>query len=389
MDNAVQVAGLEGAVGRSMEEVRWDPALRKPFFNSQGIPSVYLTSNKRDMKSGRPLRVEVPIAELQRRGIQSPVFNATSLRKEEWIELDRVVIKAARLRLRAWADLAASASYGGFNAFNKATLEYEAISDVGSAVVDFDARADGRNDMPLFKNRSIPLLITHCDFSFSSRQLGISRNGGSPMDTTLAEMAGRRVAEQIEKTLIGIETGDTFGTNAWNDGTSTVYGYTNFPYRLTKVNINAPSGGGWTPNQTVSDFLAMREQLYSNNFFGPFMVYTSTDWDQYLDADYIFSSGSGAATPAMTLRDRLRRIEGIQDIRRLDFLTATNSHAFTVIFVQMTPDVARAIQGMDITTLQWETKGGLELNFKVMAIQVPQLRADYNQRCGILHGRSP
>ena len=42
--------------------------------------------------------------------------------------------------------------------------------------------------------------------------------------------------------------------------------------------------------------------------------------------------------------------------------------------------------GMDITTLQWEERGGLELCFKVMAIKVPRLRSDYNSRTGILHG---
>ena len=56
-----------------------------------------------------------------------------------------------------------------------------------------------------------------------------------------------------------------------------------------------------------------------------------------------------------------------------------------MIMVQMTPDVARAVNGMDITTVQWESVGGMRLNFKVMAIQVPQLRADYDGRCGIVH----
>ncbi len=43
---------------------------------------------------------------------------------------------------------------------------------------------------------------------------------------------------------------------------------------------------------------------------------------------------------------------------------------------------------MDITTVQWESVGGMRLNFKVMAIQVPQLRADHYGNCGILHAVS-
>jgi hypothetical protein len=56
------------------------------------------------------------------------------------------------------------------------------------------------------------------------------------------------------------------------------------------------------------------------------------------------------------------------------------------ILVQMTSNVARAINGQGITTVQWETKGGMQVNYKVYAIWVPQLRADYNARTGILHG---
>ena len=77
-----------------------------------------------------------------------------------------------------------------------------------------------------------------------------------------------------------------------------------------------------------------------------------------------------------------------QDVRRLDFLKPADSHAYTLLLVQMTPDVARAVVGMDMTVVQWPSMGGLRLNFKVMSIQVPQLRADYNGQCGIMHART-
>jgi len=52
----------------------------------------------------------------------------------------------------------------------------------------------------------------------------------------------------------------------------------------------------------------------------------------------------------------------------------------------MTSNVARAIIGMDFTTLQWESRGGMQKNFKVMAIMVPNLRSTNSGKCGILHG---
>ena len=108
----------------------------------------------------------------------------------------------------------------------------------------------------------------------------------------------------------------------------------------------------------------------------------SDHWDMYLDDDYVTgTAANGLTSPTSTLRRRIEAIEGIQGVRRLDFLTTD----YEFILVQMTSDVARAINGMGITTVQWESQGGMRRNFKVMAIQVPQLRADYNDNCGICH----
>lgn len=397
-------------------DVRFDPGMLRPFIDDDGHRVVTVNTGRRvfsqETKRYEAEREDVRIADLMANGIYSPVFNATALRKEEWIELDRVVLRAARYRMRAWADLAAANSFGGFNGMSKMLLEHETMSDPGEAIVDMDALGEGRNDAPKFQLEGLPLPITHSDFWVSARKLAISRNSGTPVDTTMGEAAGRRVAEAIEKTTIGNQVGLTYGGSSTYVGgygrASSVYGYTNFTPRLTKTNLTVPLGTN--PEATVADVLAMRQSLYNNKFFGPFMVYHSNDWDTFLDNDYARLGGSNAN---MTLRDRLRKIEGIQDVRRLDFLfastvttdtnsasykgpgqenltgggggSATGAWPFTLLMVQMTPDVARAVNGMDITTVQWETKGGMQLNFKVMCIQVPQLRADIYGNCGILH----
>lgn len=379
-------------IGRS-GEMRFDPGLMRPFRNENGVPCctvntgrvepVELIVNGQKRTVNRPVMETYSIRELEDMGYESPVFNATTLRKDEWQHLDSVVLTAARARLRVWTDLLNSNSYGGFNAMAKTILEHETVSDPGEAVVDMDGLTDGRSDDPLFKLEGLPLPITHSSFWYSKRRLMASRNSGTPLDTRSGEAAGRRVAEMVEKTVLGVQTGITYGTSTRYSRTSAVYGYLNFPNRLTKINLTVPTGSN--PEATVSDVLAMRDQLYNANFFGPYMIYHSTDWDQYLDNDYARLGGNNAS---MTLRERLRSIEGIQDVRRADFLTAANSHAFTLLMVQMTSDTARAIDGMGITTVQWESKGGMRLDFKVMAIQVPQLRSDYYDKCGILHART-
>jgi hypothetical protein len=410
-DFVVNGVGI-GQTAETLNSCRFDPGLLRPYIETH--PNSPMRGRPvAEMKTGRMLfnhntNTYTPevrkflISDLQARGINSPVFNATSLRKEEWIELDRVILRAARFRLRAWADLATANSFGGFNGMSKLILEHETMADPGEAIVDMDGLTEGRSDSPLFQLEGLPLPITHADFWFSSRRLAVSRNTGTPLDTVMGEAAGRRVAETIEKTTIGMTTGITYGGNSTQVGgygrTSQVYGYINFPYRLLKTNLTIPAGTN--PEATVNDVLNMRDQLYANKFYGPFMLYHSNDWDKYMDNDYARAvvGGTSIAT-SKTLRERLRDIEGIMDVKRLDFFYGSQPSsstgpgtdtdvspvkAFRLLMVQMTPDVARAVNGMDITTVQWEAVGGMKLNFKVMAIQVPQLRADYYHNCGIL-----
>jgi hypothetical protein len=43
------------------------------------------------------------------------------------------------------------------------------------------------------------------------------------------------------------------------------------------------------------------------------------------------------------------------------------------------------VNGMPIRSIEWNTEGGMIMNYKVMTIQVPQIRADQNNRTGIVH----
>lgn len=373
-----------GAVGSGLGAVRYDTGLLRPYFDERGRQCVDVDTGRVvfNEKTGRsePVREKYLISELKGK-VDSPVFNATSLRKDEWIEWDRAVIRAARQRLRVWADLAAANTYGGFNGMGKTTLEYEAQSDPGEAMVDMEGISEARTDSPLFKLRSIPLPITHSGFHISARRLAASRNSGTPLDTTMVEAASRRVAEMIEKTTIGVEAGVTFGTDTnAHDGTSKVYGFTNFPNRITKTDLTTPTGSN--PEAVKQDVIEMREALYAAGFYGPFMVYHTPAYDAFFDDDY-FRTGATTGAMAKTLRQRIGEIDGIAGVRRLDFWTGST---YQMVLVQMTSDVARAIVGMPMTTVQWESKGGMQINWKVMCINVPQFRSDYAGNSGICHG---
>lgn len=373
-----------GPAGEVFGQVRFDPGLMRPFIDSRNrhcaVINTGRTAYNKQTKREEPVFQKVLVMDLERRGVRSPVFNAQSLTKQAWQYLDTAVVKATRQRLRAWSDLAASSTRGGFNAMAKLTLEYQSMTDPGEAVVDMDAMTDARTDKPLFNLRSIPLPITHSDFWFSEREIAVSRSGGAPLDTTMAEAAGRRVAEMVERTVIGTETGITYGTETagagTHTGTSTVYGYTNFPYRVTKTDLTTPTGSN--PEAVNTDILEMIETMQGNGYFGPYMLYHSTPYSRYLADDYFRTGGTSANR---SLRSRLMENPEILDIRRLDYLTS----GYQLILVQMDPEVAQAIDGMGITTVQWPSQGGLRQNFKVMCVRVPLLKAPYNGVAGIIH----
>ena len=178
----------------------------------------------------------------------------------------------------------------------------------------------------------------------------------------------RRVAEEAEKMTIGL--------TSYAFGGYTVYGYANAPSRKTKTLTN-PTAPWTSPKVFIDETLDMIALAQADNQYGPWIMYVSPAYAKYLDSDY-------ATGYPRTLRSRVAEIEGIVAIRQLDYLTG-----FQVLMVHLSPEVARAIIGMDIRTLQWESSGGMSLNFKVMAILVPQIRSTFEGDTDIIHGLAP
>jgi len=138
--------------------------------------------------------------------------------------------------------------------------------------------------------------------------------------------------------------------------------------------MTLPTAMGWTPKTFLNEVIAMRQQSTDIYMNGPWMLYTSPNWSAYLDDDFSAAKGDN------TLRERVKKVDGITDIRTLDFLTG-----YQCLLVQMTSDVVQEVIGMDMTTVQWEPTP-FRVHFKVMCIMVPRLRFDPNAATGLVHG---
>jgi hypothetical protein len=378
-----------GEFGESLQGVHFDVGLLRPFIDGDGkrycnVRTGRLVANKKGEQE--PEVEAVPTLRLIQNGLLTPAMNAAALPRLAWERIDRSVIKATRDPLRAWADLAAANTYGGFDGMSVFGLTREKMTDPGKATVSMDGIADATGDASQFDPDILPLPITSCGWHLTQRTLAVSRNSGVPLDTTLAEAAGRRVSETIEAFTIGSTDMSTFVIGASTDFTRRgIYGYTTQPDRITKSDLTTPTGAN--TDDTLTDVLEMIALAQAQGFYGPFMLYYTRDYFTQMESDYVNLNSSGAVAPTQTCRQRIEQIEGITGCKMLPYW----SGSYALLLVQMTSDVCRAVNGMSPTTVQYEEKGGALIQFRVMCIQVPDMRSQFvrtstsTKKAGIVH----
>ena len=303
---------------------------------------------------------------------RTPITNApATLRRDDWISFDRELLQVSRERLQFYKALRAAGLVhtvdGGMGA---SVLHSETMTDVNGADVSMDGMRRAEADRPEFASLYFPLPIIHFDYYFSLRAILAARRGRTKLDTTMANEAGHKVAEEIEKLALGVSSynGKTFG------GASPLYGLTTYPDRLTK-SLADPTGASWIPKHTFKDVLSMKQALNNIHIRGDFMLIASPAWDEYLDDDYSAAKGD------LSLRQRISQINGIDMPITVDHLTG-----YQLILLHKSTKTVRAVVGMEMKNLQWETHGGMEYQFKAMTIQHTQFRSDANGVTGINHG---
>lgn len=352
----INLNGLSGTPLKQLLASNWDVGVLRPYVDDSGECCCTVNVN------GKPTVVRVN-------------NDNAALPHEAWKMIDTAVMRAARPRLKFVADLrAAGLTRNIANAMGKTSLLLQRMTDPGSAVVGMDPVEDGEtNDRPEFDEVIVPLPIIHSDFSYSARELEISRYGDVSLDVTKAEASARRVAEEAEKLALGLST-----YNAYKHGGGTIYGLVNYTSALTKT-ITSPAATAWTPEDTVDEVLEMIQQSIDANHYGPWMLYFSKAWTKYLSMDYV--AANAGTTSTITLRERLLKCEGVSGVSTLDYLTG-----YYCALVEMNSDVVQEAVGFDPITVQWQEKGGLKLCFKVMAMLVPLFKADIAGNTGIVIG---
>jgi hypothetical protein len=308
-----------------------------------------------------------------------PINNNATLRRDEWKQLDDAILMASRQRLGGVEDLITSnLTFNLGNAMGTTMLEWHDVDDNGEAEITMDGITRAKNSQPNFQHNFLPIPIIHYDYEINARLLEASRNLGNPLDTIGAERAARRVMEKLENMLF-TNTTYSFGEKD-SRNQNAIYSYVNHPDRnIVALGTNwdeldydsATSSGG---EIIVNKVIDMKQTSINARHYGPWKLYIPTNYETILDKDY------DKTTPGTTIRERILKIDGISGIKVVDTLAADN-----VLLVQMTSDVVRLVRGMGLQNVQWNVEGGMKTNFKVMTIQVVQIRSDQNGYSGIVH----
>lgn len=292
--------------------------------------------------------------------------NAT-LQKDEWIELDNAVVKAARTRLTIIQDLINLGLVKNLNnGLAMTVLEWQTASDFTAAEVTMDGITRTAGDRPNYELAGVPLPLIHKNFDINSRVLNVSRRFGNSLETDGAERAARVVAEKVEDIFFN-------GLSSYKFGGYTIYGLCDYTHRNTGSLTAAWSSSSTTGQVIHGDVLSMIDAAEADHYYGPYGLWVPTTYGSALSRDY-------KTYGTISIKNRILEDDRIKFVRTADGLTTGN-----VVLAQLTSDVIEVVIGLQPTTVQWEGEGGLINYFKVMCIMIPRIKADQDNNCGVVH----
>lgn len=316
----------------------------------------------------RPLQVNQRTGQVQIMTSRGIVVNSLLMR-DEWAEVDRAVIDAARPLLRAETDLRSRGLRHPLGSMASVASRWYTASEVTAANINMTGQGGANRDLPEMIENGVPVPIIFKDFVIDIRSLMASRRMGDGLDMTALRAVTAVVAEAKEGMLVN-------GAGLRLNGLP-VYGYRNHPNRNTAT-AGSLGGGDWGTIAnilpTVSGMIAM---AHTDNHYGPYVLYASTN--QYNEAANSYYSDGSGDTP----RDRILKLPQISAFEMLPTLADGE-----LLLVQMASDVVDFAEPNDVPGIQvreWASGDGLTTNFKVMAVYVPRVKARQDGKSGVQH----
>lgn len=277
------------------------------------------------------------------------------LRRDEIREIDEALTAVADRDRAGVQDLIDRGLVRNLRNIGVSLYQVDRHSAVEDAKQHMSITALGDKDQVTFTPTVYPVPVTSSQFDLDRRQVAAGQTLGMGVDTTNVEEHTRAVIRRLENTLANGNAGIVLDGNA-------LQGYTNLTARhqvsFTDVEWSATSA----LTNAVSDVLEMRRVLADDGFDGPYVLYIPSNWDGVIDDDY-------KAESDRTLRERILAITGIQAVKVMPSLTASNA-----VLVQMTRSVVEYAVGQELAPVTWDLMGGLAQNWAILEVSTFALK---------------
>jgi hypothetical protein len=289
-----------------------------------------------------------------------------SLPKDFWKAMDDAIISVGFDRLRAVTMIRRAGLRMQLpNPLAVRTLEWQKVSKMQPATVTMTPANATNMDRLDYTTTGLPIPVIIKEFMVDIRDLEAFRVNGIPFDTAHVQESIRLVNEKVEEMLI-------IGQSSFQNDSYIYYGLLDHPRR----NQGTMAGGGWLGSSPdpIGDVQNMMADARAAKYAGPYGLIVPSNYAKVLGDDY------NSTYPSPPVRSRLMDLPDLQDIEVTDKMTAS-----TLGLVQLTNNVVDIVDGFEPRIFEWESRGGLLLNFAVVAIQVPRVRSDYADLSGVVH----
>jgi uncharacterized linocin/CFP29 family protein len=307
--------------------------------------------------------------------------------------LDQTVISEFKSRLQVTRRLLANGQvYRLQRPFAYSEVSYHIEKDTVGAKVARTPIARAEYDLTDRTEVKTPIYYTFADFQISLPELETSRNQQLPLDTNLIRQKARDIAEAIEEAVIRGQIGSTALPKV---GGNSAAGLENAP----SVNTVALSGGlAWdnaskTVDQVLTDVKGMIAQLDTDNAFGPVDLFIPVSWMNAIR----FLRNTTTDRTAIELLEMQKRGGQPIYIAEADKLSANT--AVMYLRSSLVMDVVLGDFGgsqasddpsapdtnpVPITTIPWNSHGGMMFNWKLISCVIPRSKRTYGTKSGIV-----
>lgn len=298
--------------------------------------------------------------------VNNALYNNNTLRHEDFLTIQSMVVEIRRRKLNGVADLfAAGLSFPV--SISDQIVGAENINGFDDAQQDQNPTSFDDNDT-VYNETYVPNPITHKTFSVPFRQEGFAYKSSAALKESI-----RKVAERLEETLFN--GNDKIKIN-FGGSLQAIYGYTNHPDRGTATisDWSLPANN----DAIVPECIAAINQMFGQQGgveMDSVVLYFPKNFKGAMDRDYSTLKGDN------TVAQRIMAIPEIKEVKFAENLADDN-----VVFVEMMERTVQMAVASDIISVPHIKTNPLQAQtMTTYAAMVPIIHADSESNTGILH----